>query len=56
MENFKLINTNVIATTAITQTAHTPKLRLEMMYKYECCYRREFYLKSGTATEQFQEN
>ena len=56
MENFKLINTNYIPTTATTQTAHAPELRHEMMYNFKCRYRRELYLKSGTATEKFREN
>ena len=54
----KLINTNDIPTTATTatQTAHIPELRHEMMYTFKCHYRKEFYLKSGTATESFREN
>ena len=50
MDNFKLINTNDIP----TQTAHTPELRHDMMYKYKCRSRREFFLKSETATEKFR--
>ena len=56
MDNFNLRKTNVFATTATIQTAHTPELRHEMKYNYQCRYRGEFYLKSGTATEQFQKN
>ena len=56
MDNFILNNTNDIATAATTQTAHTPELRLEMMFNYECRYQKEFYLKSENAPEKFQEN
>ena len=56
MDSFKLINTNDIPTTATTQTAQTSELRHEMMYNFKCRYRRDFYLKSGTAREQFREN
>ena len=41
MNNFKLIDTNDIPTTATTKTAHTPELRHEMMYNFKCRYRRE---------------
>ena len=56
MDKFKCNTTIDVATTATTQSAHTLELRLQMMYNYECRYRREFYLKSGTAKEKFQEN
>ena len=56
MDDFKLNNTNDIATTETTQTANTPELKLEMIYSYECRYRRELYLKSGNAMQQFGEN
>ena len=56
MDNFKLITTNDIATNATIQTAQTLHFRYEMMYSYKCRYRREFFLKSGTTTEQFREN
>ena len=57
MDNFKLLfKTNIIATTATTQTAHTPKPRHRNDVKLQRSSPKGILLqKSGTATEQFRE-